>query len=38
VINDLTGIEIPQKGKEEEKHKPKPVQETKRQLCLFNVS
>nr|WP_099354683.1 hypothetical protein [Fredinandcohnia onubensis] len=39
MINDLTGIKNPQKGKEkEEKHKPKPVQATERQLCLFGVS
>lgn len=39
VINDLTSIKVPQKGKEKkEKHKPQPVQETKRQLCLFSVS
>jgi hypothetical protein len=39
VINDLTGIQAPQKRKEkEEKHKPEPVQNTERQLCLFDVS
>jgi hypothetical protein len=38
VINDLTGIKTPQKGKEEEKYKPKPVKETERQLCFFSVS
>ncbi|MBB4075532.1 hypothetical protein GGR02_003369 [Anoxybacillus voinovskiensis] len=39
VMNDLTGIQTPQKRKEkEEKCKSKPVQETERQLCLFSVS
>ncbi|MCM3443061.1 hypothetical protein M3683_19545 [Metabacillus halosaccharovorans] len=39
VINDLTGIKIPEKGKEkEQKHKRKPIKETERQLCLFSVS
>lgn len=39
VINDPTGIKNPQKKEEkEERHKFKPVQETERQLCLFDVS
>jgi hypothetical protein len=39
VINDLTDIKTSKKGKEkEEKYKPKPVKQTERQLCLFNVS
>jgi hypothetical protein len=38
VINHFSGIQTPQKRKEKEKnHKIKPVQETERQLCLFNV-
>jgi len=39
VISDLTGIKNPPKREEkEEKHQSKPIQETERQLCLFNVS
>jgi len=36
VINNLAGIQAPQKGKA--KVKSKPVQGTERQLCLFGVS
>lgn len=39
MIAYFTGIQTPQKREEkEESYKPQPVQETERQLCLFNVS
>lgn len=38
VIHDLTGIQIPQKGKKEETDKPERIQETEHQLCLFSLS